>query len=269
VVLETGEGVDSGWQGREVVINPALRWGGSAAVQGEGFAILGMPDDGTFAEAVAVPAAQLFPRPEHLAFDEAAALPLAGLTAYRALFRQGGLARGETVLVTGIGGGVAVLALQLAAAAGARVLVTSSSRGKIARALELGAAAGADYTEDGWAKRLRAEHGPVDLIIDGAGGAGYAALLDLAAPGGRVVSYGATAGSPERFDLFKLFWKQLRVVGSTMGSPEDFQGMLDLVCAHRIRPVVDGVFPLAEGNRAVESMERSPQFGKLVLRPGA
>jgi zinc-binding alcohol dehydrogenase/oxidoreductase len=265
VVAQTGPGVDRSWLGKEVVINPGLDWGDDQAVQSKAFTILGMPRDGTFATEVAVPVQQLYPRPDHLTWHEAAALPLAGVTAYRALFSQGGIRPNAKVLITGIGGGVATMALQLAVAAGAHVWVTSSSGEKIERAVTLGARGGFLYTHDDWPKRCAHEVGDFHLIVDSAGGRGYAALLQLAAPAGRIVSYGSTAGMPEKLDLFKVFWKQLRLQGSTMGSPDDFASMLAFVQQHAIRPVIDAVFPLAEGNRALQAMQTSPQFGKYVL----
>ncbi len=259
--------------GREVVINPSIGWGDDPRAQADDFRILGMPDDGTFATEIAIPADQVFDKPAYLSWPEAAALPLAGLTAFRALFRQAAMAEriepdgaAERVLVTGIGGGVATFALQFAVAAGAEVFVTSSSPEKIERAIALGATAGEDYTADGWDDRLRERSGGgVDVVIDGAGGKDHAALLELAAPGGRIVHYGSTAGAPRGLDLFKLFWKQLRIVGSTMGSPEDFRALLAFVEQHGLRPIVDSVAPLDDGATAIERMERSPQFGKLVL----
>ena len=172
---------------------------------------------------------------------------------------------GEDVLVSGIGGGVATLAMQFALAAGAKVFVTSSSQKKRERAISLGATAAFDYGQESWHKQARAEHGQMNLMIDSAGGDGYAALLDLAASGGRIVSYGATAGPPRKLDMFKVFWKQLRLIGSTMGSPDDFKKMLDFVSQHNLRPWIDQVFPLAEGNTALDRMKESQQFGKLVL----
>jgi zinc-binding alcohol dehydrogenase/oxidoreductase len=266
VVAGIGGDVDSAWQGREVFIDPGLDWGDSEAAQSAKFNILGLPRDGTFAEEVVVPAAQLHDKPRHLDWNEAAALPLAGVTAYRAVVTQGGLQRGETVLVTGIGGGVATFALQFAIAAGGQVWVTSSSEQKIARAVALGARGGFNYNRETWAKDAAAAMPAPNLIIDSGGGPGYAALLGLAAPGGRIVNYGATAGPPEKLDLFKVFWKQLRLQGTTMGSPADFAAMLALVNEHKIRPIVDAIYPLADGNRAIEQMQSSPQFGKYVLR---
>jgi zinc-binding alcohol dehydrogenase/oxidoreductase len=265
VVIEAGGEVDRSWKSREVIIDPALNWGDDQTVQSNSLTILGLPQNGTFATHVAVAASQLHDKPAHLNWQEAAALPLAGVTAYRAVFSQGGLKSGETILITGVGGGVATFALQFAVAVGANVWVTSSSEEKIQRAIDLGAKGGFNYREDGWHKKLVKSAGSPNLIIDSAGGPGYAPLLSIAAPGGRIVNYGATAGAPEKIDLFKVFWKQLRLQGSTMGSPQDFSQMLALVAKHKIRPVVDRVFPLTEGNEAIQMMKSSPQFGKYVL----
>jgi zinc-binding alcohol dehydrogenase/oxidoreductase len=265
VVVQTGSEVDPSWQNREVIIDPALNWGDNQAFQSDQFTILGLPHDGTFATHVVVAASQLHDKPAHLNWHEAAALPLAGVTAFRAVFSQGGLRSGENILITGVGGGVATFALQFAVAIGANVWVTSSSPEKIQRAIQLGAKGGFNYREDDWHRKLVKSAGPPHLIIDSAGGSGYASLLSIAAPGGRIVNYGATAGPPEKIDLFKVFWKQLRLQGSTMGSPQDFAQMLALVEKHRIRPVIDRVFPLTEANEAIQMMKSSPQFGKYVL----
>jgi zinc-binding alcohol dehydrogenase/oxidoreductase len=156
VVASVGTNVDAAWQGREVIIDPGLDWGDSEAAQSTKFHILGLPRDGTFADQVVVPATQLHDKPLHLTWQEAAALPLAGVTAYRALFSQGGLQRGDALLITGIGGGVATFALQFAIAAGANVWVTSSSDEKIARAVALGAKGGFNYKSDSWPKEAAA-----------------------------------------------------------------------------------------------------------------
>lgn len=265
IVTSVGDGVSPDLLGREVIINPGWNWGDREAAQSNEFRILGLPDDGTFAGQVKVPAAYVASKPEHLSWQEAAALPLAGVTAYRALFTQGGLQPGERVLISGVGGGVATFALQYALAVGATVVVTSSSPEKIEKAIQLGATAGFDYTAEGWHKQLLSDQGAVDLIIDSAGGEGYANLVDVAAPGGRIVNYGATAGPPKKLDLFKVFWKQLRLIGSTMGSPKDFGEMLAFVHQRKITPIIDEVFSLADGNEAIERMKHSPQFGKTVI----
>ena len=265
-VILGSDGAGTTEQGTDVIINPGYNWGERKQAQSGDFKILGMPDDGTFAEEIAVPQQQLFDKPEHLSFEQAAALPLAGLTAYRALFVQGRLQSSQTVVITGIGGGVACIALQLAVAAGAAVIVTSSSQAKIDKALAMGATAGFLYTAKGYASQVNEQFGPVHLIIDGAGGDGYGELIDVVCPGGTIVNYGATAGMPNKLELRKVFWKQLHLVGSTMGSPEDFAAMLDMVNRHKIQPVIDEVFALSDGNKAFEKMNVSSQFGKLVLR---
>ncbi len=265
IVGHVGRGVPSTWCDRHVVLYPGLGWGEHPSAQGPEFRVLGMPDDGTLATVVAVPVGSLFPRPAHLDWQQAAALPVAGLTAWRALFAQAHLQPEQRVLITGIGGGVATCGLQFAVAAGAEVWVTSSSARKIQHALSLGARGGVNYQTDGWATQLRDRSGPLDVILDGAGGPGYRELIELAARGGRIVSYGATAGRPPDVNLHKVFWKQLHLIGSTLGSPDDFAAMLDFVEQHQLRPVVDQVFPLDDAHRALHRMAESSQFGKLVL----
>ena len=211
-------------------------------------------------------AEQLVAKPEHLNWEEAAALPLGGLTAYRAAIVQAGVEAGQRVLVTGAGGGVATFAAQFAHAVGARVFVTSSSCDKIDAAIRFGAVAGYDYRDDDWSDRLRADHGLMDVIIDGAGGPNYNRLLGLIAPAGSIVNYGATAGRPKDLDLFRLFWKQARIQGSTLGSPADFEAMLRLVCRRRLRPAIDVVLTLDDVNDGLERMSQSTQFGKIVVR---
>jgi NADPH:quinone reductase-like Zn-dependent oxidoreductase len=260
------DGAGTTEQGTEVIINPGYNWGQQQQVQSSDFKILGMPEDGTFAEEIAVPKEQLFVKPEHLSWEQAAALPLAGLTAYRALFVQGKLQSSQTVVITGIGGGVACIALQLAVTAGATVIVTSSSQAKIDKAMAMGATAGFLYTTEGYASQVNEQFGPVHLILDGAGGDDYSKLVDMVCPGGTIVSYGITTGPSTKLELRKVYWKQLHLVGSTMGSPDDFAAMLEMVNKYKIEPTIDEVFNLSDGNKAFEKMNVSSQFGKLVLR---
>ncbi len=264
VVTALGAGAPAAWLGREVVINPGLDWGASAAAQGEQFSILGLPRAGTLAEQVAVPVGQLAPKPAHLTWEEAAALPLAGLTAWRAVMTRAAVQPGERVLVTGIGGGVALFALQLAVAQGAEVWVTSSADEKIARAVAHGARGGFRYTAPDWAQA--AGPGRFAVIVDSAGGASFEALVELAAPGGRIVLCGATRGNPPGLTLRKVFWRQLSILGTTMGSPADWEAMLAFVARHRLQPVVSSVLPLAQAAEAFARMERGDQCGKLVVR---
>jgi NADPH:quinone reductase-like Zn-dependent oxidoreductase len=265
VVCGLGTGVDESWTGREVVINPGFDWGGGEHAQGPGFSILGLPRDGTLAGKISVPAAQLAPKPGHLSWEEAAALPLAGLTAYRALFSRARLRAGERVLISGVGGGVALFALQFAVAVGAEVWATSGSQEKIARAVALGARGGFLYSREGWGAEAARSSGHFDVIVDSAGGSGFNELIDLAAPGARIVFFGATRGNVPELPLRKLFWRQISVLGSTLGSPADWSAMLAFVGLHRIRPVVSAVFPLSEGAGAFDLMEQGGQFGKIVV----
>jgi NADPH:quinone reductase-like Zn-dependent oxidoreductase len=270
VVGAVGEGVDAAWVGLEVIINPSFDWGASAAAQSERFSILGLPRAGALAEKVAAPIAQLTPKPGHLSWPEAAALPLAGLTAYRALFSRARLQTGERVLITGIGGGVALCALQFAVVAGADVWVTSSAPEKIKQAQALGAKGGFNYTSETWSAEAVKTAGAFDVIVDSAGGAGFEALIDLAAPGGRIVFFGATRGNPPLLPMRKIFWRQLSLLGTTMGGADDWAAMVDFVNARKIKPVVSALLPLAHAKEAFALMERGGQFGKIVLAmPGA
>ncbi|HVU33914.1 MAG TPA: zinc-binding dehydrogenase [Opitutaceae bacterium] len=264
VVVECGEGTDPSWKNRDVIINPSFGWGNREAAQDSAFTILGLPRDGTLAERIAVPAAQLTGKPAHLSWEEAAALPLAGLTAFRALFARAKAVAGERVLISGVGGGVALFAMQFAIAEGCEVWVTSSSPEKIDRATALGAKGGFDYRNPRWADQAGKTPGPFDVIIDSAGGDGFGKLIDVAAPGGRIAFFGATRGDPPALPMRKIFWRQLSVLGTTMGSPADWTAMVEFVARHQIRPVVSEVFPLANAASAFALMEEGGQFGKIV-----
>lgn len=253
------------YRGRPVIINPGMQWGDNAAFQSKDFHILGMPGNGTFAEMVTVPKAQIHPKPDHLTWEQAAALPLAGVTAWRVLFRRCACTPGQRVLISGIGGGAALMAMQFAIATRASVWVTSGSDEKIERATALGAKGGVNYRQSEWDKRLRQEAGGFDIIIDAAGGEGFPALVGLCNPGGRIGIFGGTAGKISQLSPQVIFWKQISIHGSTMGSPSDFKEMLRLVVRQEIVPVVDSVFSLTEGNAAFERMEKGEQFGKIVL----
>lgn len=265
IVAEVAGDEDKKWLNKEVIINPCHNWGDHAEYQNRDFSILGLPENGTFAENVKVKAEYLCPKPAHLSWEQAAALPLAGMTTYRALFTKGKAKKGDKVLITGIGGGTGTFALQWAVAAGCQVFVTSGSGEKIERARQLGACAGVNYKAQDWAGQLQLMAGGFDVIIDSALGNGFDKLLDIANPGGRIVFFGGTAGNIPALNGRKIFWKQLQILGTTMGSPNDFKGMIDLVNQHQIVPVIDEVFPLAQAQKAVDKMENSAQFGKLIL----
>jgi zinc-binding alcohol dehydrogenase/oxidoreductase len=266
VVHKVGKDVPANLLGTAVLINPSHGWGEEEAAQGKEFKILGLPENGTLAELINVPLEYVHPMPAHLSYAQAAALPLAGLTAYRALYTRARLRPGDKVLVSGIGGGVALFALQFALKTGCEVWATSGDEAKLTRATALGAKGGANYKEAGWAKKLREVAGEFDVIIDGAAGPGLADLVDIAAPGGRIVIYGGTAGSIEKVSPQKIFWKQLSLMGSTMGSISDFHNMLHFVNKHEIVPIVDEVFPFEEADAAFARMAAGKQMGKIVVQ---
>ncbi len=264
-VAAHGDGAEGPDEGTEVVINPALYWGDNTKVPGKEYRILGLPDDGTYAQFVKVPADHVYPKPSQLSHEEAAALPLAALTAYRALFTRGGLQEGETVLVPGVGSGVATFVVQMASAAGAKVFVTSGSDEKIEKAKELGAQGGINYNSENWSRELKEMTGGVDLSVDHVGGEGFDALVSLAKPGSRIVTFGATAGPKVTVVMPRIFLKWLDVFGTAMGSPEDFRSMLDFYEKHELHPVINETFPLEETPAAMNHMEEGKGIGKIVL----
>jgi len=266
IVTEVGTDTDKHLIGKEMIINPGYGWGDSTDFQSPDFKILGLPDDGTFAECVKVRVEHLHAKPTHLTWEQAAAVPLAGLTAYRALFTKGKAKKGDKVLITGVGGGTGTFALQWAVAAGCHVFVTSGSGEKIEQAKLLGASAGANYKAQDWAEQLQHLSGGFDIIVDSALGDGFAKLPDICNPGGRIVIFGGTAGNIPALNGRKIFWRQLQIIGTMMGSPDDFTAMVAFLNKHQIIPVVDEVFPLADATRAVKKMEKSTQFGKIVLQ---
>jgi NADPH:quinone reductase-like Zn-dependent oxidoreductase len=264
-VVTRGDGADGPSEGTEVVINPALHWGDDPRVPGKEYRILGLPDDGTFAQFVKVPADHVFPKPSHLSHEEAAAIPLGALTGYRALVTRGQIQEGETVVVPGIGSGVATFVVQMAAALGARVFVTSGSDEKIERAKELGAEGGVNYNSEDWSKELKSMAGGVDLAVDHVGGEAFDALVSLAAPGGRIVTFGATAGPKVTVVMPRIFLKHLTVLGTAMGTPEEFGAMLELYQDRGLKPAINETFPLEETTAAMEYMEKGEGIGKIVL----
>jgi NADPH:quinone reductase-like Zn-dependent oxidoreductase len=265
-VVAAGDAEGAGWVGRQVVIDPSFGWGSDPRAQALTFHLLGMPTDGTYAEFVKVPATSLHAKPPHLTIEEAAALPLAAVTAYRAVVTRAALQPGEIAVITGIGGGVALAALTIAADLGSTVYVTSGSEKKIAMAQQYGAAGGVTYHASGWSRTLLEIIGRrPDVVIDGAGGETFAQALDLVRPGGRIVTYGATCGPVPNVEVRRIFWKQIDVRGSTMGTAEDFRQMVQMY-GKGLRPVVDSVLPLAEAAAAHARVESGEHFGKIVLR---
>jgi NADPH:quinone reductase-like Zn-dependent oxidoreductase len=255
-----GEGASGFEPGQRVVINPGVISGGRMQVVGEAM-------DGTHAELVAIPARNVYPIPDELPFEEAAAFPLVFETAYRMLVTKAGLQPGETVFVWGIGGGVATAALAIAKTFGARVIVTSSSEEKLVRARELGADETIDHASDDVRARVKELTGGrgANIVVETVGDATWKTSLEVAAPEGRIVVCGATSGPNPPAGLHRIWWKELVVHGSRMGSAEDFEACLELVTSGRARPVIDEILPLAEVRTAHERLEAGQQLGKIVL----
>jgi NADPH:quinone reductase-like Zn-dependent oxidoreductase len=265
VVAEVGEGVEDLAVGDEVVLDPGL-----GSPDEEGYALLGEMVAGTFAEQIVVPRENCFPRPQNLSWVEAAAFPLVTLTAWRMLVSKARLQAGEWVLIHGIGGGVSLTALQIAARLGAHAVVTSHSEDKRRRALELGAARAVDYTNEDVVAVVReaTESRGADVVLDNVGEATFADSIRACRKGGRIVTCGATTGPKIPVDVRRVFWNQISILGSTMGNKEEFAAMLAVVADGGLEPVIDEVFPLAEARAALERLERAEQFGKIVIEIG-
>jgi len=259
VVAALGEGVTGLAEGDRVVLNPGIEHGATISVIGE-------HTDGTHCELIAVAAEQVFPLDERLTFEEAAAFPLVYETAYRMLVTRGRLAAGEWVLIWGIGGGVATAAFEISRALGARTIVTSGADWKLERAREWGADVTVNHADgDVVAAVKEATDGGVHLVVETVGDATWARTLAAVRAGGRVVVCGATSGPNPPAQLHRFWWKQLDVLGSTMGTREDFLGAYELVRTGQARVHVDSVLPLSEIRAAHERLETGQQIGKMVL----
>jgi NADPH:quinone reductase-like Zn-dependent oxidoreductase len=260
VVAALGDGVDRFEIGQRVVVNPGIPHDGRITVIGE-------HTDGTYCELKSIPAAQLYPLDDGLSFEQGAAFPLTFETAYRMLVTKAALREGDWVLIWGIGGGVALAAFELARALGARTIVTSSSAEKLERARALGADVAVSHADDDVVQAVKDATGGkgADIVVETVGEATWERSLGAAAQEGRVVVCGATSGHSPPARLYRLWWKQLVVYGSTMGMPSDFEGAYDLIRAGRARIHVDSVFPLSEAAKAHERLESGAQFGKVVL----
>ncbi len=272
-VESAGPGVTRVKEGDDVVLNPGISCGACEfCLRGEhslcvSFHLIGEHVAGTFAEFVVVPAVNAWPKPRGLSWEEAAAFPLTFLTAWRMLVTKARVKPGESLLVIGIGGGVAVAALQIAKMLGLVVVVTSGDAGKLARARELGADFCIDHSAADFSREVRrlTDKRGVDVVLDSVGKATWKRSIASLARGGRLLTCGATTGANPEEDVARIFWNQLTVYGSTMGTHGEFAEMLRMFDSGRLRPVVDTVLPLSEGREAQRRLEEKKQFGKIVL----
>jgi NADPH:quinone reductase-like Zn-dependent oxidoreductase len=274
-VDEVGAGVERVASGTRVVVDPSLDWEWYEGVRrgpdlpAPNFRVMGEHTQGGFAEYAVVPAANLLQIPEGTSFETAAAAGLVGVTAWRGLMTRGALRPGERVLVTGGSGGVSTMAVQFARLAGAEVFAVTSGPENASRVKELGAHTVLDRLEGDLGALLRKATGRrgVDLVMDSVGEAIWEPLLKCLAPGGRLVTYGATTGHGARTDLRRVFWKQLSILGTTMGSPTEFRAAMEPVFRGKVAPVIQEVMPLDRAREAHELLEAGAVFGKLVLVP--
>jgi NADPH:quinone reductase-like Zn-dependent oxidoreductase len=267
VVVRVGAGVQTVSVGDEVVINPTLGWSPGEHVPTETFEILGSPRDGTFADEVLVPAANVAARPPDLSWEEAAALSLAGLTAWRAVITCARAAEGRRVLVIGAGSGVATFAVQIAAAVGSEVWVTTSTNAKLERLRELGARGGVVYSQPDWGSSLREAAGAgFDAAIDSWGADAWPEALRALRWGGVLVNFGDTGGETSTVPVSEVYWAWRSIVGTTMGSPEEYRALLDHVSTHAWRPVIDTVYDLVDIGSAARRLVDHDRFGNVVLR---
>jgi NADPH:quinone reductase-like Zn-dependent oxidoreductase len=269
-----GAGVDGVALGARVVVNPSISCGICAWCQaGEeplcvDYRILGEHINGGFAEFVSVPAVNLFPIPDHVPMETAAAAPLVFLTAWRALATQGRVQKGSTVLVTGASGGVSTAAIQIAKHLGARVFALTTAD-NLEKVRALGADVVYDRNAGDFSRQIwkDTDKRGVDVVLDSVGEAIWTQCVRALARGGRLVSYGGTTGPRAEIDIRVLFWKQLQIIGTTMSNRREFEEAMQLVFSGALKPIVDSVMPLSEIRNAYERLERGDQFGKIVVVP--
>jgi len=251
-----------------VLINPGLFWGDNEEYQSREFRILGMPDNGTFAEFVKSDYRNVYLKPRYLSYEEASAIPLAGVTAFRAVSVKAKIKADENVLITGIGGGVASFALMFTLSLGANVFVTSSDDNKIKKAISLGARYGVNYSKENYPEEIyEMANRKIDVVITGTGGRDISKYADMCSAGGRIVCYGATFGNANDLSMHKIYWKQLKLLGTTMGSPKDFSEMLNYMENKKLKPVIDSEYCLSNIIPAFQKMNDGHQFGKIIFRP--
>jgi NADPH:quinone reductase-like Zn-dependent oxidoreductase len=254
-----GAGVDE--SGRRVVINPSIE-------HGDRITVIGEHTDGTYAELIAVPASNVYALPDDVSFVEAAAFPLVFETVYRMLVTRAALQPDEWVLAWGAGSGIGSTTILLANALGARVIATSSSDAKLERARALGADVIVNHATEDVVEGVKEATGGrgVDVVVEHVGEGTWQKSLQAVRAHGRIAVCGATSGPNPKAALHRIWWKQLTILGSTMGTKRDFEGAYELVKSGTVKPVIDSVFPLAEASVAHERMESGEQFGKIVLR---
>lgn len=266
VVEQVGNNKNQAWLGKKVIINPNQNWGNNNAFQDKDYTILGMPSQGTLAQYIAVGIDRLHEIPAYLNMEQATALPLAGLTAYNALMNKGKATSKDKILISGVGGGVAQFAFLFAVAIGAEVYITSSKKTVLEQCKAMGAKDGCLYTDRENLLLMAKAIGGFNLIVDSACGDGMNDLLACLQPSGKFVFYGATKGLPTNLNMRTIFWNHLQLLGSTMGSDDDFKQMLQFVNQYQIQPIIDKIFDLEKATNAFDRMHKGEQFGKIIVK---
>lgn len=262
IIEEIGENVQDFKVGDEVVINPSLRWKGKSDGAPQGFEILGGNHTGTLAEKIVISSENIEIKPAYLSWEEAGVFPLSALTAYRALFTKAKIQPNETLFLPGVGSGTNTFVLLFAKALGNKVIVSSRSEEKLEMAKKYGADV-AIHTHKDWQEELKDEK--IDVVIESIGEATFKQSLALLENGGRLVSYGGTSGYNLNINLFEVFMKQLTILGTTMGSQDEFREMLKFVEKHEIRPVIDCLYSVTDSADALKRLDDAKQFGKIGI----
>lgn len=264
-VVKLGNDVDGSWKGQDVIIYPGYDWGSKEQAPSRQFRVLGMPNPGTMAEYIAVPVTNIVEKPKYLTWAEAAAIPVAGLTAWRALTRHGKIEKGDNVLITGIGGGVAQAGQALALAHGANVFVTSSSADKIAFATSTGATAGVNYKDEDWHSQLKEISGGIDIVLDSSPSPILDNYFRFMNYGGRIVTYGSTGSPKTTISISKFFLRHIQFIGTAMGSPSEFKALLQFMEEHEIKPLIHAEFAFIDGEKAFDALRTGKQIGKIII----
>ena len=265
VVTEIGKGVDMKWKGKEVILYPGYEWGDNDSAPTKKFRVLGMPDPGTISEYIAVPVTNLVVKPSYLSWGEAAAIPVASLTAWRALVKHGEIHRNSRVLITGIGGGVAQAGLSIAKAFGATVFVTSSSPDKIKQAQDLGATAGVNYRDDDWHLQLKEISDGIDIVLDSSPHPVLDNYLKFMNYGGRIIAYGSTGSPKTTISISKFFLRHIQFIGTAMGTPQEFRDVILFLDKHKIRPLIHSEYTLDQAIQSMEALKAGHQVGKIII----
>lgn len=265
VVVEIGEGVDSRWLHKEVMCYPAIGWGDDPEAPTRQYRLYGMPLPGFIAEYIVLPEENLVEKPAYLSWDEAAAVPVASLTAWRGLVKHGRIRQNHNLLITGIGGGVAQAGLAFATALGANVYVTSSSPEKIANAKAQGAIDGFNYRETGWQKAVAQKTGGIDVVLDGAPPQSLDDYMPFLNVGAKVVVYGSTGGQQVSMNIARFFLRHVSLIGTAMGSPQEFEEMIAFMEKHQIKPLIYQTFPFSQSIEAFHTLATGQQVGKITI----